>query len=213
MLNIKQLLEEVRESPYEEVPVKSPHTGIIRFESLDHGQVVEGAEDDSKGSLLGHLEREGNVKPVSAPLGGELVRIAGDLDGGFIQAGETLAVIRHYLSKDEVIERILKKTLSLFHAPERAAYYFVPEIENKIKASGSKSVVIRPGQDVFIASRMKRESLLSYDGPGGIIHSVYFHTGEVLEIGAPLIGVCGEENLVHIQEVVGKVQAEWEDVS
>lgn len=53
-----------------------------------------------------------------------------------MQAGTPLATIRHFLSKDEVLRILLKQALNLFVAPERAKYYFVPQIDTKIKVSG-----------------------------------------------------------------------------
>jgi len=70
-------------------------------------------------------------------------------------------------------------------------------------------VEVRSGQELFIVSRMKRESQLNYSGPDGIIYAVYFETNQNVDAGAPLIGVCAKEQLPAIQDVVGRVQGEW----
>jgi hypothetical protein len=70
-------------------------------------------------------------------------------------------------------------------------------------------VEIRSGQELFIVSRMKRETQLNYSGPGGIIYTVYFETNQHVDAGSPLIGVCSREQLPMIQDVVGRVQSEW----
>ncbi|MFW5837336.1 MAG: biotin attachment protein [Desulfovibrionaceae bacterium] len=214
MLDVKKLLEEIKASPFEEIEVTAPHTGVIHPASASVGDTVRsafGAYKEKPGTVLLHLERERNKKPVYAPQKGELVWLAEDQAGRFAQAGQKLAVIRHYLTRDEVIERILKQALHLVAAPEKAKYYFVPEVDLKIKASGAKSVKVRPGMDLFIVSRMKRESVLDYQGPEGIVYAVYFQPGENMAEGAPLVGVCPETEIEDIRAVVNRVQSEWKE--
>jgi biotin carboxyl carrier protein len=212
MLDVKKLLEEIKASPYEEIEVNAPHTGVVLQAGVQVGDRVRtahGVYKEKPGTTLLYLERERNKKPVAAPQRGELVWLIESGAGKFVEAGCKLAVIRHYLSRDEVIERILKRALHLVEAPEKAKYYFVPEVDLKIKASGAKSVKLRPGTDLFIVSRMKRETALGYDGPEGIVYAVYFQPGENVNQGAPLIGVCPEDQLGDIQAVVARVQSEW----
>lgn len=214
MIDVRQLLAEVKASPYEEISITAPHTGVIRFADLAPGTAVVGASGTWKekpGTLLAHIEREGNAKPVFAPQKGEVTLVESALAGTFVQEGSLLLTIRHYLSRDEVIELILKKTLHLFVAPERAKYYFVPEVDQKLKASGARSVQVHPGMDLFIMSRMKREVSLGYDGPEGQIYSVYFRYDENVDAGEPLIGVCPGDQLALIQEVVAQVRSEWKE--
>jgi len=64
---------------------------------------------------------------------------------------------------------------------------------------------------MFIVSRMKRETPLSYSGPEGMIYAVYFQQGDNVDGGQPLIGVCPESQLTLIQDVVSRVQGEWEE--
>lgn len=214
MLNIKQLLEEIKASPYKEIEIVAPHTGIVEFPGIRVGDTVNGPLGEWKekpGTLLAHLTRERNRKNIHAPEKGEVVEINTTFEGQFVEAGQTLMKIRHFLSKDEVLHLILKKALFLFNASERAKYYFTPDIDAKIKGSGEKSIKVRDGLELFIVSRMKRETPLSYSGPEGIIYSVYFNNGENVDSGQPLIGVCPEDQLKHIQDVVNRVQSEWEE--
>lgn len=214
MLNVKKLLEEIKASPFEEIEVTAPHTGTVEFAGLKPGDKVQGHSGTWKekpGTLIASLTRERNKKPICAPEKGEIVLVREELHGRFVQAGETLARIRHFLSRKEVIEVILKQALHLFLAPERAKYYFIPEVDQKLKVSGKRSVRLKAGMELFIVSRMKRETVLAYDGPEGIIYSVYFHRGDNVDAGQPLIGVCPEAELPLIQDVITKVQSEWEE--
>ena len=102
-----------------------------------------------------------------------------------------------------------KKALHLFVAPERAKYYFTPEVDKKIRAADSQSVAVREGMELLIMSRMKREVPLTYCGPAGVIYAVYFTYNENIDAGAPLIGVCPQDQLPAIQEVIMRVQTEW----
>lgn len=214
MLNIKELLEEVKSSPFEEVDIVAPHTGVVEFSGLKVGDKVVGRSGTWKekpGTLVAHLTRERNKKPIHAPRKGEVVKLNTEVEGKFVEAGQNLGMVRHFLSRKEVIEFILRKALFLFDAPERAKYFFIPEIDSKLKASGKRSVKVQDGMELFIVSRMKRETPLAYSGPEGIIHSVYFHRGNSVDAGQPLIGVCPEDQLSLIQEVITKVQSEWEE--
>jgi hypothetical protein len=213
MIDVKALLEEMKASPYTMVEVHAPHTGVLSL-SLAPGAHVRGPQGswkEKKGTVLATIERERNVKPINAPTNGVVERMAADLDKTFVQAGEPFCTIRHYLTKAEVLAVILKKALYLFSAPERAKYYFVPEVDKKVRAAGSRAVKVRDGMELFIVSRMKRESPLAYSGPEGIIYSVYFGLADNVDAGEPLIGVCPANQLAEIQDVVNRVQAEWEE--
>lgn len=214
MLNVKEMLEELKASPYEEIEIKTPHTGVVEFVGPKAGDRVSGPSGkwhEKAGTLLANLTREKNKKPICAPQKGEVKEVRTELEGQFVEAGVTLITLRHFLSKEEVIARILKKALHLFCAPERAKYYFVPEIDAKIKAGGEQSVKLKEGTEMFIVSRMKRETPLAYSGPEGIIYAVYFQQGDNVDGGQPLIGVCQESQLPLIQDVVNRVQGEWEE--
>ena len=161
MLDISTVLEEIKAPPYEEVAVTAPHSGEIFFpKNLQPGEIVfgpSGTWQEIKGSLLATIIRERNPQPIQCPDRGEVLSIHRHLHGSFVQAGTELVRLRHFLSRDEVIQRILKKALFLFPAPERAKYYFIPAVDIKIKVSGPRAVSVRDGEELFIMSRMKRE--------------------------------------------------------
>ena len=212
MINISELLEEIKASPYREITVRTPHTGRVTFAGLQPGQEVLGPQGQWKerpGTLLATLERERNPKPICATEKGIIDGIRSDLEGQYVEAGTPLMVIRHMLTKDEVEYLILKKTLHLFLAPERAKYYFTPEVDKKIRAADAHSVVVRDGMELMIMSRMKREVPLHYSGPEGVIYAVYFKYNENIDAGAPLIGVCPQDQLPAIQDVIMRVRTEW----
>ena len=50
-----------------------------------------------------------------------------------------------------------------------------------------------------------------YTGPDGLIYTVYFEHNENVDAGSPLIGVCPPDQLQQIEEVVLKVQTEWQE--
>jgi hypothetical protein len=212
--DVKALLEEMKSAPYKLVEVAAPHTGVVEHVLTEPGTKVTGPQGswgERPGTLLAHLERERNKKAIRAPMRGEVEKVFTEHAGRFVEAGTVLYTLRHYLTKDEVIQEILKKTLYLFHAREQAKYYFFPEADTKIKAYGPQSVRVRDGQDLFIVSRMKRESVLPYSGPEGMIYAVYFKDNHSVEAGQPLIGVCPPDQLPLIQDVVNRVKSEWEE--
>jgi hypothetical protein len=65
--------------------------------------------------------------------------------------------------------------------------------------------------ELLIMSRMKRETSVHYKGPEGVIYAVYFSPNENKEAGEPLIGVCPHDQLPVIEDVVVRVQTEWEE--
>ena len=212
MINISSLLDEIKASPYREIVIRTPHTGRVTFAGLTQGDKAVGPQGQWKekpGTLIATLERERNPKPICAPEKGEVSVVHSDLEGQFVEAGTPLAVLRHMLTKDEVQGIILQKTLHLFRAPERAKYYFTPDVDKKIRAADAQSVAVRDGMELLIMSRMKREVPLSYSGPAGVIYAVYFTYNENIDAGAPLIGVCPQDQLPAIQEVIMRVQTEW----
>ncbi|MDR1359567.1 MAG: biotin attachment protein, partial [Deltaproteobacteria bacterium] len=162
MVDIRAALEEIKASPYEEVLVQAPHTGTVLFaEGLTPGMVLEGPSGlwkEKLGALLATIERERNPQAITCPEKGRLSHIRRELNGAFVQAGEELLRLRHYLSREEVLQNVLKQALYLFAAPERARYFFVPDVDIKIKVSGPQAVSVREGEDLFIMSRMKREA-------------------------------------------------------
>lgn len=214
MIDVKELLRELREEPYEKVVIRAPHCGRVEFVTSAPGARVTGPGGTWKekpGTLLARLEREKSIRLLHAPQKGELMSLAEVQNGQFVQAGQELMTIRHFLTKDEVVARILRRSLSLFLAPEKGKYYFYPDVDIKIKTKGSQTVQVEDGMDLFILSRMKRETAVRYTGPAGIIYAVYFETNDSVDRDSPLIGVCSEDHLSEIQEVVARVQSDWEE--
>ncbi|GAB6038860.1 hypothetical protein JCM15519_34190 [Fundidesulfovibrio butyratiphilus] len=214
MQDVKTILEEIKASPYEEVEVLAPHTGVVRFKCGEPGSKVfapSGTYKEKPGTLLAVLERERNPKPIHCERNGEIKAVHTSLEGAFVEAGTPLLVLRHFFTKDEVIAAILKRVLYLFDAPERAKYYFSPEADKKIKVTGPQSMKVKDGMDLFILSRMKREKSLAYTGPEGIIYAVYFTHNQNVDAGQPLISVCPEDQMDVIRDVVNRVQSDWEE--
>lgn len=214
MLNVSNILEEVKQNPYREILVSAPHTGVVTFESVTSGDAVHGPEGQWKekpGTKLATLTRERNPKPIYAPEKGIIDKVHTEYENSFVESGCPLVTIRHHLTRDEVESIILKKTLFLFRAPERAKYYFIPEVAAKLRASDFGSVLIHNGQELFIMSRMKRELPLYYHGPEGVIYATYFKPSDNVDTDAPLIGVCPQEQLPNIKEVIMRVQTEWQE--
>jgi len=215
MRNITALLEELKASPYEEIPITTPHTGRITFAKIQPGDVVHGPSGTWKekpGTPLASLDRERNPKPVCAPRNGVISEVRHELDGSFVEAGTCLVTIKHFLTREEVLSRLLRQALHLFSAPERAKYYFSPGVDKKIRTGGIRSVTVHDGMEVFIMSRMKRETPLRYAGPDGLIYESYFKHTDNVDAGQPLIGVCPPDEVSAIEDVVMRVQAEWKEV-
>lgn len=214
MIDVKNLLQELRAEPYEEIVISAPHSGVVEFVVSEAGSKVVGPSGTWKekpGTLLAKLEREHNKKNIFAPQKGELMGVASVVSGDFVQAGQELLRIRHFLTREEVIAKILRRSLSLFPAPEKGKYYFVPDVDIKVKTKGSSTVHVEDGMELFILSRMKRETAVRYSGPSGIIYAVYFENNESVDRESPLIGVCPESQLGQIQEVISRVQSDWEE--
>jgi len=214
MLNITDLLEQIKAAPYEEVHITAPHTGRVRFAKIQPGDTVYGPGGTWKekpGTQLASLEREHNPKPICAPKMGVISTVRHELDDSFVEAGTRLVTMKHTLTREEVLNRLLRQALHLFDAPERAKYYFAPHVDKKIRAGGVRSVTVHDGMEVFIMSRMKREVPLAYSGPGGLIYAVYFKHTDNVDAGQALIGVCPPSQLAAIEDVVMRVQTEWKE--
>ena len=214
MSNGTELLEQLKASPYEEIHIKAPHTGYVSFAKIQPGDTIfgpGGTWKDKPGTQLATIEREHNPKPICAPQKGIISTMRRELDGSFVEAGTLLVIMKHTLTREEVLHRLLRRALHLFNAPERARYYFSPGVDKKIRTGGVRSVTVHDGMEVFIMSRMKREVPLAYCGPGGLIYEVYFKHTENVDAGQPLIGVCPPDQLNAIEDVVMRVQTEWKE--
>lgn len=213
-IHFDEILAKYRSDPYDYVDIVSPHTGVISFQA-EKGTQVEAPSGEWQhipGTVLFQVTRERNPKSVSAPINGVVSEIKAEFEGRFVEAGERLMTIRHPLKKKEIIENILKEVLFLFPAPETAKYFFALDIQARIEKKGARSVKIKPGDEVFTMSLMKRDTPVHYSGDEGVIHSIYFKPGVSLRQGEPLIGVCPTEKLPLIQKVITRVKAEWDNM-
>ncbi len=207
-----EIFEQYRADPYSYVDVCARHTGRVHL-AVKEGEAVEGpsgAWHHIPGTVLFHLVRERNRKPIHAPSSGTVSFVAADKDGAFVEAGEKLITIRHPLKKKEIIDRMLRRVLTPVTAPERAKYFFALDVQARIDKFGQRAVRIEPGDELFTMSLMKRDTPVYYEGEPGIIHTVYFQPGVSVEAGEPLIGVCPEETLPLIDKIINRVKAEWE---
>lgn len=211
-IQFDEIIARYRSDPYEYVDMRALHTGKIRF-LVEEGASVEGPSGEWKhlaGTRLYEIVRERNSKEITSLTNGTVMSLRKELDGTFVEANEKLLTIRHPLKKKEIIEAILQEVLSLFHAPERARYYFAMDLQSRIDQKGARSVVIQPGDEILTMSLMKRDTPVYYTGEPGIIHSVYFKPGASVDQGTPLIGVCAKEKLPLIQKIITRVKADWE---
>jgi hypothetical protein len=212
--DVKAILEELKASPYEEVEVLAPHAGVVEFKVAGKGAKVlppSGTWKEKPGTLMATITRERNPRPINCSRKGEVQRVHDEINGKFVEAGTPLLTLRHFFTKDEVTQLILKKVLFLFMAPERAKYYFAPEVDKKVKVSGCQTIKVKDGMDLFIVSRMKREKPLAYAGPEGIIYAVYFSHESNVDAGQPLISVCPENQMDVVRDVINRVQSDWEE--
>ena len=211
-IDFDEILSNYRSDPFGYVDIHTIHTGRLRFKVKEGGEVKgpEGEWHHIRGTLLYDINRERNSKPIYSMTNGVVSFIRNDLDGHFVEAGEKIITIRYPLKKKEIIDRILRKVLFPFNAPERAKYFFALDIQSRIDKFGQRSVSVKPGDELFTMSLMKRDIPVKYTGEPGIIHSVYFKPGVTIEQGEPLIGVCSPEKLPRVQKIINRVKVEWE---
>ncbi len=212
-INLKDLLKKYKSHPYEDHEIKTAHTGIVHL-NVEDGQEVSGPTGRWKhrpGTLLYVLEREGNPKRITSMYTGFVTGLRKELDSNFVQAGVPVMVIRHSLNKDEIIDRILREVLYVFPAPQRARYFFTPEVAAAMEKEGANILNIKDGDEIVIMSLMKRDTLLSYLGPPGVLYKVYFRHGDLIEQGAPLLGICSPERLPFVERMIQRIRTEWDD--
>ncbi len=212
-INLNDLLRRYRSHPFEDYHVETEHTGKISFK-VKEGQEVRGPGGkwgQRPGTLLYLLERERNVKKIHATWNGQIAELKREKEGRFVEAGEVILAIRHRLGKEEIMDRILTRVLHIFPAPQRARYLLIPELAQKLEKTSEKGVFIEPGDESLIMSLMKRDTLISYDGPPGVIYKVYFQSGAIVEQGDPLLGICPPDKLRYVQKVIQRIRTEWEE--
>ena len=211
-IDFDEILAKYRSDPYNYIDITAPHTGVVNF-LVEKGTGVDapsGEWNHIPGTSLFQIIRERNKKAITAPINGIVSEIRIEFQDQFVEAGEKLLTIRHPLKKKDIIEAILKEVLYLFPAPETAKFFFSLDIQSRIDQKGAGGVTIRPGDEVFTMSLMKRDTPINYSGEEGVIHSIYFKPGVSIPQGEPLIGVCPADKLPLIQKVITRVKAEWD---
>ncbi len=212
-INLNDLLRNYRSHPFVDYQVETPHTGVISFK-VEEGRSVKGPGGEwlqRPGTLLYVIERERNVKRAYAQWNGNVAEIRTDLDGEFVEAGEVVLTIRHRLSKEEIINRILTQVLFIVSAPQRARYLPAPGIAAKLEKPSKDGVPIESGDEIVIMSLMKRDTVINYEGVTGVIFKEYFQSGDMVEQGSPLLGICLHDKLQYVQKVIQRIQTEWEE--
>ncbi len=211
-IDFDKILAQYHSDPYEYIDVYASHTGKIRFlvQEGDEVDAVSGEWQHIPGTALFEITRERNSKKITATINGVISSLGVEFEGKFVEAGEKLLTIRHPLKKREIIEAILKEVLYVFRAPERAKYFFSPDVQSRVEKKSDREVSVKTGDDIIIMSLMKRDTPVYYSGEKGVIHSIYFKPGVSVDQGAPLIGVCPLEKLPLIQKIINKVKADWD---
>ncbi len=210
-IDFDEILSQYRSDPFSYMDILTIHTGRVSFR-VGENDKVEGPGGEWShipGTLLYELNRERNTKMIHSPSNGIVTALRKELDGEFVEAGEKVMTIRHPLKKKEIIDRLLRKVLFPFKAPERAKYFFAMDIQARIEKFGQRSVSIKPGEELFTMSLMKRDIPVYYDGEPGIIHTVYFQPGVSVDQGEPLVGICAPDKLPLIQKIINRVKVEW----
>jgi len=211
-IDFDEILAKYRSDPYKYIDITAPHTGTISF-LVERGDAVDapgGEWNHIPGTKLFQIDRENNLKTVNAPINGIISEISSECQDRFVEAGEKLLTIRHPLKKKDIIESILKEVLFLFRAPETAKFFFSMDIQSRFDKQGAGGVTIRPGDEVFTMSLMKRDTPVVYTGEEGVIHSIYFKPGISIGQGEALIGVCPADKMGMIRKVITRVKAEWD---
>ncbi len=212
-INLDDLLRHYRSHIFEDYQVKTPHTGVISFE-VEEGQAVEGPSGrwlQRPGTLLYILEREKNAKRIYASWKGQVTGIRSELEGHFVEADELVLFIRHRLDREEIIDRILTQMLTILRAPQQARYFLSSDILAGLEKRPEARIAIGPGDEVVIMSLMKRDTPISYRGEPGVLYKVYFRSGDIVEQGSPLLGVCPSDRLQYMQKVIQRIRTDWED--
>ncbi len=210
-IDFDEILRQYRSDPFSYKDILTIHTGRLSFRVGENDKVEgpSGEWSQIPGTLLYELDRERNTKRIHSPSNGIVSALKKELEGEFVEAGEKVMTIRHPLKKKEIIDRLLRKVLFPFAAPERAKYFFAMDIQSRIEKFGQRSVSIKPGEELFTMSLMKRDIPVYYDGEPGIIHTVYFQPGVSVDQGEPLVGICAPDKLPLIQKIINRVKVEW----
>ena len=144
MLNVSDLLEQLKQTPYRMIEVATRHTGVVTFEALRQGDSVHGPEGTWKekpGTKLATLTRERNPKPIYAPEKGVIETIHTELENQFVECGSPLVTIRHYLTREEVESIILREALypSIISLPKSTQRCAPPNRAASLSQTGRNS--------------------------------------------------------------------------
>lgn len=207
------LLQKLKTNPYKIYPVLTPHTGWILEIKVKEGEEVHGPEGkwlEKPGTPLFVLEREKNPKLIRANYSGQAKGIRTDLLNRFVEAGEKILEIRHPLTQEEVIAEILLSALYIVPAPETARYILTPELARRLEKEGLGKVKVKEGEELLIMTFMKRETPINLKEKGEfIVYQLYFRPFELVQSGAPLLGLCPVEDLPYLERIIQRVKDEW----
>ncbi|MFH0808932.1 MAG: hypothetical protein V2A77_00445 [Pseudomonadota bacterium] len=210
-MDLEEIIERYKVDPYENFPMLTPHTGQVGFLVREGAEAAgpSGPWRERPGSYLYSLLRQGNPKKVSAPTNGTVADLRTALEGEFVAAGTWLMTIKHPMTRQEVVQRVLQEVLYMFRAPEKAKYFFVPDLAAKMEKDKGK-VLVRHGEEILTMSRMKRDAPVIYDGQSGIIYASYISPNRSMSAGEPLLGICPPERLDYVRRLIQRINLEWE---
>jgi len=226
--NLEKLMQHYKDNPYEIHKLSTSRCGIVSFEgeaalAFSAGKtkfktynrlIVDGPKGDYHdipGTLLYSQMREGNLVAVCSQINGEIIDMQSELHDSWVESGTYLMSVKHTLTKEELIEKILENVLTIYNAPEPAKYSFTTEFVQRIEKEGLKRVLIRKGEEFLIKSKMKKEETIVYDGEEGIIYSVYFRPNKsVQETDLRLLGICSPDKVKDIDRIILKISLEWD---
>ncbi len=209
---INELLQQLRANPYRYHVVTTPHTGYLRRFLVQEGDHVTGPSGkwlEKPGTGLFVLERERNEKIIRSTTQGEVYKIHKEYEGKFVEAYRPVIELRHALTQEEIIAELLQKTLHIVRAPEKARYLLAPQLARKLEKEGIGRVVVHPGDELVIMSFMKRETPILHEGPPMVVFRVFFSRQQMVDQGAPLLGLCQEQEVPYIEKLIARVKEEW----
>lgn len=208
-----ELLQKLKENPYKIYPVCTPHTGRLVEFLIKEGETVKGPSGtwlEKPGTPLFILEREKNPKIIRASYNGIAQELRIDLLNKFVEAGEQILTIKHPLSQEEVISEILLSALYVIRAPETARYIISPDLAKKLEKEGLGKVKVKTGDELLIMTFMKRETPITLSREGQfVIFQIYFKPFELVQSGAPLLGLCPVDDLPHLERIIHRIKEEW----
>lgn len=210
---LNELLKNFKAHPFRSYPVLTPHTGYLKEFKVKENDRVWGPSGkwlEKPGTPLFVLEREKNLKLIRAKIDGVVKNLRLELLHKFLEAEEVVLEIQHPLSQEEIISEILLSTLYIIKAPERARYILSPALAQKIEKQGLGKVKVKKGDELLIMSFMKKEVPIYLEEEGSfIIYKLYFSPFELVVADKPLIGLCPEKDLPHLEKIIQHIKEEW----